>query len=62
MYAQRNRSRHVDRRYFKVRELVAESVVVVKLVKTADNVADILTKPLDAARHILLARKAMNIP
>jgi hypothetical protein len=49
-----NRSRHVDRRFFKVRELESAGIVKVEHVPTADNVADLLTKPLafDAfARH-----------
>ena len=49
-----NRSRHVDRRFFKVRELECEGIVTVKHVPTDDNVADILTKalPIDAfSRH-----------
>ena len=49
-----HRSRHVDRRYFKVRELSYEGVLRVEHVDTADNSSDILTKPLDReafARH-----------
>ena len=41
-----HRSRHVDRRYFKVRELYFHKLLRVEYVPTADNVADILTKPL----------------
>ena len=44
-----HRSRHVDRRYFKVRELAFEGVLRVEHVSTKDNVADVLTKPLDLA-------------
>ena len=36
----------IDRRDLFVRELVARKVVVTKFVPTAQNVADILTKPL----------------
>ena len=43
-----HRSRHVDRRYFKVRELMAEGEVKVVHIDTALNTADLLTKPLPA--------------
>ena len=41
-----HRSRHVDRRYFKVRELSFEGELRVEKVDTADNSSDLLTKPL----------------
>ena len=41
-----HRSRHVDRRFFKVRELEAMGIVEVHHVPTADNRADLLTKAL----------------
>ena len=41
-----HRSRHVDRRFFKVRELEAMGVVRVKHVPTDRNRADLLTKAL----------------
>ena len=43
------RSRHIERRYLKVRELVAQGDIVVKYRETSENPADMLTKPLDAA-------------
>ena len=42
-----HRSRHVDRRYFKVRELTFSGELRVEHVDTKKNTADILTKPLD---------------
>ena len=42
-----HRSRHVDRRFFKVRELVFAGAIKVEYVPTEDNPADILTKALD---------------
>ena len=39
-----HRSRHVMRRYFKVRELVAEGLIEVKWVDTKENLADLLSK------------------
>ena len=41
-----HRSRHVDRRFFKVRELQFAGVLRVQHVPTADNTADLLTKGL----------------
>ena len=41
------RSRHIERRYLKVRELVALGEINVLYVPTALNHADVLTKPLD---------------
>jgi hypothetical protein len=48
-----HRSRHVDRRFFKVRELEASGVLKVHFVPTDANHADILTKglPLPAFRR-----------
>jgi len=41
-----HRSRHVDWRYFKVREYFFDKVLRVEHVPTADNPADLLTKAL----------------
>ena len=41
-----HRSRHVDRRFFKVRELEASGVLRVKHIPTERNRADLLTKAL----------------
>ena len=38
------RSRHVERRFLKVRELVASGEVEVRFIPTADNRADVFTK------------------
>ena len=49
------RSRHIDRRYLKVREWVAMGQVRVEYVETTQNPADALTKALDPAtfrRHV----------
>ena len=40
------RTKHIDQKYHFVREQVAEGNVVLKKVKTSDNLADIFTKPL----------------
>jgi hypothetical protein len=41
------RSRHIERRFLKLRELVAEGHIIVKYVNTNDNPADMMTKPLE---------------
>eukprot|EP00965_Chrysotila_dentata_P144970 4786973-Pleurochrysis_carterae.AAC.1 len=45
------RSRHVDRRDLKVREYVAQGVVLVKKINTDDNPADVFTKALARDVH-----------
>ena len=42
------RSRHIERRYLKIREWVASGEITVEYVPTADNPSDLLTKALDA--------------
>tara|TARA_B110000046_G_scaffold5674_1_gene6024 strand:- start:189 stop:497 length:309 start_codon:yes stop_codon:yes gene_type:complete len=56
-----HRSRHVDRRYFKVRELASEGLLKVGKVATEDNVSDVLTKVLDFDRHWKHVRRLMNL-
>ena len=41
------RSRHIDRRYLKILEWVAEGKIVVKYKNTKENRADMFTKPLE---------------
>ena len=45
-YVSNSRTKHIERRHLKIRELVEELVVKAEYVPTADNVADILTKAL----------------
>jgi hypothetical protein len=56
-----HRSRHVDRRYFKVREYVAAGVVNVVKVSTDDNSSDVLTKVLPKDKFIKHVRRLLNI-
>ena len=42
-----SRSRHIERRYLKLQEWVAEGKIAVKYVNTNENRADMFTKPLD---------------
>ena len=43
-YLANERTKHIERRHLKIRELVADSIVSVEQVPTRDNVADIFTK------------------
>ena len=48
------RTRHIERRYLKIRELIDAGHIEVKYVNTVDNTADLLTKALptkDFERH-----------
>ena len=55
------RSRHVQRRYFKIRELVAEGEIEVRWIDTNENVADLLSKgTIDASKYEKLKGKLMN--
>ena len=56
-----HRSRHVDRRYFKIRELYYEGRLRVKHVPTADNAADVLTKTLGSEAHWKHSSSLMNL-
>ena len=56
-----HRSRHVDRRYFKVRELSFEGELRVEHVPTKDNSADLLTKVLPYADYCRHRARMMNL-
>ena len=59
------RSRHIERRYLKVRELVATEDITVEHIDTLSNPSDLLTKPLDPssfARHVLSLTRRSSIP
>ena len=57
-----DRTKHIDRRHFFIRELVEHGRMSVPFVRTDDNLADFLTKPLDWARFRLLRDRIMNVP
>ena len=44
-----SRSRHIERRYLKILEWVAEGKISVKYKNTKENRADMFTKPLENA-------------
>ena len=56
-----HRSRHVDRRYFKVRELAFAGELRVEWVATDENVADLLTKSLGSEAYHKHRARAMNL-
>ena len=56
-----NRTKHIDRRHFYVRELVEEHVIRVQYVNTADNLADFFTKPLPPKTFFKLRDSIMNV-
>jgi len=55
------RTKHIDRRHFYIRELVENGVITVPFVRTADNLADIFTKPLAAPAFEALRDTIMNV-
>ena len=56
------RTKHIARRHFFVREAVEDLRIVVPFVATADNMADFFTKPLDSAAFFRLRNVIMNVP
>ena len=56
------KTRHIDRRYFKVRELMASGQVVVRHLPTDLNVADLLTKALPMEAFLRHRAACMNLP
>ena len=61
-YTTSSRSRHIERRWFKVRELVHKAVVKVISVPTADNIADFFTKVLDRRTFERFRAQVMGLP
>ena len=56
------KSKHIARRHFYIRDMVEAMELTVPYVRTDDNVADILTKPLQSARFHALRAIMMNEP
>ena len=55
------RTKHIERRHFFIREVVESGRIVVPFVASADNLADFFTKPLDWKQFCLLRDRIMNI-
>ena len=47
-----NRTKHIQRRHFFIREMVEEGRLIVPFVRTSDNLADFFTKPLNPERAL----------
>ena len=55
------RTKHIDRRHFYIRELVEEQMITVPYVNTVDNIADFFTKALSPKIFIPMRNKIMNV-
>ena len=55
-----SKSRHLDARWFRIREFIKEGFVKVSHVFSAQNVADFFTKPLPKDPFLRLRRYLMN--
>ena len=56
------RTKHIDRRHFFVREMVEDMKIRVPYVNTDDNFADFFTKALSAKKFYAMRDHIMNIP
>ena len=56
------RTKHIDRRHFFVREIVESGRIVVPFVASAENLADFFTKALDGPHFFAMRNRIMNIP
>ena len=56
------KSKHVERRHFYVRELVENEELIVPFVSTTANMADFFTKPLAGEAFFRLRNSIMNLP
>ena len=56
-----DRTKHIARRHFFIREMVENGRLVVPYVRSIDNLADFFTKPLPASVFFAMRDKIMNI-
>ena len=56
------RTKHIERRHFYVREAVERGEIRVPFVRTDSNLADFFTKPLASKRFFQLRDLIMNVP
>ena len=59
-YISNSRTKHIERRHLKIRELVEEFKVRPEFVPTDENAADILTKPLGVRKFEKFRKVLMN--
>ena len=57
-----DRTKHIARKHFYIRELVENGEVTVPYVNTHDNLADFFTKPLAWKQFVKLRDVIMNVP
>eukprot|EP00965_Chrysotila_dentata_P083002 2738318-Pleurochrysis_carterae.AAC.2 len=55
------RTKHINRRHFFVREKVESHQLAVPFVRSADNMADFLSKPLPPRLFFSLRKRLMNL-
>ena len=61
-YVTSERTKHIERRHLKIRELVLDAILRIQYIASVDNIADIFTKPLDRKTFIPLRTKLLNLP
>ena len=59
-YISNSRTKHIERRHLKIRELVEEMVVRPEFVPTDENVADIMSKPLGRVKFEKFRKVLLN--
>ena len=55
-----HKSKHIDRRYLKVREFVEDGKIVVEHVPTDENPADLFTKYVSLAKFVKFCKMVMG--
>ena len=55
------RTKHIERRHYFIRELVEENKIVVPFVPSDANLADFFTKPLRPCKFFSMRDKIMNV-
>jgi hypothetical protein len=55
-----DRTRHIDIRYFFVKDLIERKEIEIEYLKTEDMIADLLTKPLQGHKFRRLRGLALN--
>ena len=55
------KTKHIERRHFFVREVVESGKLVVPFVASADNLADFFTKALDGGKFFVMRDRIMNV-
>jgi hypothetical protein len=53
----RTKMRHLDAKYFKIQEMVESKIIDIHYVKSANNVADLMTKVLPKAVHLGILKR-----